>query len=70
MLMPVGIRYMAEDQGEVTILFCYICQYDKILNKLGTHIVETLDNLFRVCDQICVNNGVQKIEVLSSSFHT
>jgi phospholipid-translocating ATPase len=62
--MAQGMRFMAEDQGDVCVLFSYICGFDEILNHLGKNIVDFLDNLFRHFDKICVHHGVQKIEVL------
>ena len=42
-----GIRTLSEDYGEVTILFCDICDFDKILNLKGKEIVEILDSIYR-----------------------
>lgn len=54
---------MAEDQGEVTILFCDIMDFDKIIQKEGKRVVSVLDYFFRVFDQYCGTHGIQKIEV-------
>jgi phospholipid-translocating ATPase len=66
--MEQGMRFMAEDQGEVTILFAYICQFDKILTKVGKSIVATLDNIFRTFDLYCANHGIQKIETVGYTY--
>lgn len=55
---------MQEEQNDVVILFCDICDFDKIIASKGRHIVEILDELFRKYDGICLNNGLQKIEVI------
>jgi len=64
----VGIRYLAEDQGKVAILFCEICEFDDVIREKGTQIVDILDNLWREFDKYCLEHGVQKIEVQSSYF--
>jgi len=45
-------------------MFCDICDFDKIIAKENTNIVKILDYLFREFDGFCLQNGVQKIEVL------
>jgi len=54
---------LAEDQGEVTILFCDIMDFDKIILKEGKKVVQLLDYTFRMFDQLCGTYGIQKIEV-------
>ena len=54
---------MAVEQNDVTILFCDICAFDKIMTIKKEGIVEMLDNLFREFDNLCLKHGVQKIEV-------
>lgn len=55
---------MQDEQKDVVILFCDICDFDKIIASKGRHIVEILDELFRKYDGICLNHGLQKIEVI------
>ena len=59
----IAQRTLAEDQGEVTLLFCDIMDFDKIIQKEGKRVVNLLDHIFRVFDQHCATNGIQKIEV-------
>lgn len=59
-----GITSMQDEQKDVVILFCDICDFDKIIASKGRHIVEILDELFRKYDGICLNHGLQKIEVI------
>ena len=54
---------MAVEQNDVTILFCDICFFDKIMSIKKEGIVEMLDNLFREFDNLCLKHGLQKIEV-------
>lgn len=58
-----GIQHLSEDQGNVTILFCDICNFDNIIINQGTAIINILDELFRQFDNLCLENHVQKIEV-------
>lgn len=58
-----GDKSLAEDQGEVTILFCDIMDFDKIIQSEGKKLVQILDRIFRTFDQFCGTYGAQKIEV-------
>ncbi len=62
-LLNKGIRYLAEDQGNVSILFCDICDFDKVMAVHAQGIVTILDGLWRQFDKICADYGLQKIEV-------
>jgi phospholipid-transporting ATPase len=64
-----GVRYIAEDQGEVTILFCDICDFDRICKDYN-HIELTafLDKLFSCFDELCENLGVTKIETVGKTY--
>lgn len=58
-----GNASIEEDQGEVAILFLDICDFDEILNDKQTSPIKWIDDLYRYFDKICVEYGVQKIEV-------
>jgi class 3 adenylate cyclase len=58
-----GDTAMQEAQDDVGILFCDICDFDKVINSEGTKIVEILDEIFRNFDHLCLKHGIQKIEV-------
>ena len=64
---------MNGEQYEVGVLFCYIYQFDAIVNAEQKNVVRILDYIFREFDSICLSNGVQKIEVktflLEASFN-
>ena len=48
------------------IIFCDICEFDKIIDAESVKIVDILDNLFRKFDKLCFEFGVQKIEVINN----
>lgn len=58
-----GVHNLSEDQGEVAILFCDICNFDKIIKSENCGIIYILDELYRKFDTFCLENRVQKIEV-------
>ena len=62
-LLVQGIYSLSANQEHVAILFCDICQFDKIITTESTNITKILDNLFRVFDQFSIEKSVQKIEV-------
>jgi len=45
---------MQQAQDDVSILFCYICDFDSILKEEGKNVVLMLDSLFRVYDSLCL----------------
>ena len=49
---------MAEDTGFVTLLFCDIYQFDKLISSANEDIVYILDEIFKVFDQKTVSNGL------------
>jgi class 3 adenylate cyclase len=57
-------RHVAEDQGEVAILFCDIMDFDKVVEREGVKVAKILDDVFRAFDQYSASHGIQKIEVL------
>ena len=59
-----GNRTMQQNQDMVVILFCDICDFDRMITVEGTKIVQLLDSLFRAFDGFCLKYGAQKIEVL------
>jgi len=63
MTNKIDDKTLAEDQGEVAILFCDIMDFDKIIQHEGKNLVQILDKIFRAFDQLCGTQGVQKIEV-------
>jgi len=56
------------DAGEVTILFCDIADFDKVIKLQEDKIVRMLDSIFRRFDELCKENGVQKIETVGKTY--
>lgn len=64
-----GIRYIAEDQGVVTILFCSIDNFEAIIsNYPSSEITQFLDEIYRKFDSICELTGVTKIETVGNVY--
>lgn len=64
-----GVRYIAEDQGRVTILFCDIYDFDRICKEYSPIELTTfLDNVFQRWDQLCDSIGVSKIETVGKTY--
>jgi hypothetical protein len=54
---------VADDAGEVALLFCDINYFDDVIKECQEQIIGILDDTFRAFDSICSNIGIQKIEV-------
>jgi phospholipid-translocating ATPase len=64
-----GARYIAEDQGTVTILFCDIVDFDSICAEYSPQeLTAFLDGLFQKFDQLCSAIGVTKIETVGKTY--
>lgn len=64
-----GIRYIAEEQGIVSVIFCDICDFDKIIeNYEDKEIISLLDDFFSRIDSICGIIGVTKIETVGKTY--
>ena len=63
-----GNTSIEEDQGDVAILFFDFCDFDNILLEEKGRLIKWVDNLYRLFDKICVEYGVQKIEVHIEDF--
>ncbi|EAS03767.2 adenylate/guanylate cyclase domain protein (macronuclear) [Tetrahymena thermophila SB210] len=61
-------REFQEDQGDVAILFCDICDFDLIIQEEQSNIIKLLDKLFRFYDNACSINGIQKIETVGKTY--
>ena len=59
---------MADDAGEVTILFCDICKFDEVMKQSSANIVPILDDVYRYFDFLCKQHGVQKIETVGKTY--
>ena len=64
-----GVRYIADDQGEVTVLFCYIVNFEKITAEYSIEeLTSLLDELFGKIDSLCELIGVSKIETVGNTY--
>jgi magnesium-transporting ATPase (P-type)/class 3 adenylate cyclase len=61
-------KTIGDDAGEVTILFCDIADFDKVIKLKEKDIVKILDNIFRRFDELCKENGCQKIETVGKTY--
>lgn len=66
--MQKGIFSMQKPEHKVSILFCYVCNFDVIIKEEGKNVVVLLDELFRQFDQLCPGFGVQKIETVGMTY--
>ena len=62
--MIQGHMEMEEEHKDVSILFCDIYNFDKIISTENEKVVQILDNIYRYYDSLCHTHGAQKIEVL------
>ena len=64
-----GVRYIAESQGTVSILFCDIMDFDEIVAiYTPVELTAFLDDVFGKLDQICSQVGVTKIETVGKTY--
>lgn len=64
-----GVRYIAEDQGVVTLLFCDIYDFDRIcVTHTPNELIDLLDKFFAILDGLCEKHGVTKIETVNKSY--
>ena len=64
-----GTRYIAENQGELTIIYCDICDFEKICGEyLPNELTNFLDQLFRIFDGLCDSTGITKVETVGKTY--
>ena len=64
-----GVRYIAEDKGTVSVIFCDICDFDKIMDIYSPQeLTFLIDDIFGKIDKICENLGVTKIETVGKTY--
>ena len=64
-----GVRYIAEDQGTVTVLFCDISDFDMIIAEYSTsEMITFLDTFYQRLDILCTTHGVTKIETVGKTY--
>jgi len=64
-----GVKFIAEIQPLVHILFCEICDFDHIIKDYEAEEVLTLLNhIYEKFDEICENCGVTKVETVGKVY--
>ena len=64
-----GVRYISEDLGVVSVLFCNICDFEELISDLAPHeLTGFLDELFGKFDQLCEMVGATKIETVGKTY--
>lgn len=64
-----GVRYIAEDQGTVTVLFCDIADFDTLYEEYSTiELITFLDLFYKRLDILCNSHGVTKIETVGKTY--
>jgi phospholipid-translocating ATPase len=64
-----GVRYIAEDKGTVSVVFCDICDFDKIVNLYSPQeLTALIDEVFGRIDMICETLGITKIETVGKTY--
>ncbi|CAD8065619.1 unnamed protein product [Paramecium sonneborni] len=66
--MNKGQIQISQDQGNVSVLFCDIYQFDKVIKDQQEKIIEFLDTIYRAFDQLCQNYDLQKIETVGKTY--
>ena len=64
-----GVRYIAESQGDVSIVFCDISNFDSICKDYKpAELTSFLDKIFSNFDNLCQTTGVTKIETVGKTY--
>lgn len=64
-----GNRYTVENQGEVSVIFLDICDFDEICAKYKPReLMEFLDEVFQRIDEMCFSLHVAKIETVGKTY--
>ena len=64
-----GVRYIAEDKGVVSVIFCDIYEFDKIIEDYNPNeLINFLDDVFEKLDKLCETIGVTKIETVGKTY--
>ncbi|CAG9320537.1 unnamed protein product [Blepharisma stoltei] len=64
-----GCRYIAEDQGMVTVIFCEVCDFEEIISAYpNTEISYFIDDIYKKFDAVCESTGVTKIETVGKVY--
>jgi class 3 adenylate cyclase len=64
----ISKNFVADDAGEIAILFCDIFYFDEVIKECQDKVVDLIDEIFRHFDQTCRQHGVQKIETVGKTY--
>lgn len=59
----IAKNFVADDAGQLCIVFCEICNFDEVIEECKHSVVDLLDEIYRFFDSVFKLYGVQKIEV-------
>ncbi|CAG9328780.1 unnamed protein product [Blepharisma stoltei] len=64
-----GVRYISENQGIVSVIFCDICDFEEIISGIGLQeLTEFLDEVYKKFDRVCDMVGATKIETVGKTY--
>lgn len=64
-----GVRFIAEVQPSVHIVFCELCRFDKMIKDYDAmEITSLLNNIYEKFDEICEWCGVTKVETVGKVY--
>ena len=63
-----GETKVYENASDVTILFCDIADFDKVVKEKEHDILYILDKIVRRFDELCKVHGIQKIETVGKTY--
>ena len=64
-----GVRYISDNQGVVSVIFCDIYNFESILKYYNPQeLTAFLDEVFDRFDQICMLSGCTKIETVGKTY--
>ena len=64
-----GVRYISDNQGVVSVIFCDIHNFESILKYYNAQeLTAFLDEVFGQFDQICMLSGCTKIETVGKTY--
>jgi len=64
-----GKKNFSDEEGEVTIVFIDIYQFDNIVKSYsGQELLTFLDQVYNAFDQLCDQFGLQKIETVGKTY--
>ena len=64
-----GQKNFSDSQGEVTIIFIDVDQFDAIVSSYSSkELIDLLDSLYNAFDQLCEQYGLSKVETVGKTY--